>query len=111
MESLLGFSFVYKASYFLMAIPTALVIVIAILSSKEMGGSLGNGLKKVALGTIIDSILISVFIFWERGAQGIVNENVMKYFFLGSGVFASIFLIMGFYEIYKITKRLKLSSP
>jgi hypothetical protein len=94
-----------------MAVPTALVIIIAILSSKEMGGSLGNGLKKVAIGTIVDSILISVFIFWERGSQGIISENVLKYFYLGSGIFASIFLIMGFYEIYKITKRLKLSSP
>ncbi len=94
-----------------MAIPTILVIIVSILSSKEMGGTLGNGLKKIATGTIVDSILIATFIFWERGAQGIIDENVMKYFFLASGIFASTFLIIGFYQIYEITKRLKLSSP
>jgi hypothetical protein len=105
------FSLIYKASYFIMAIPTILVIIIAVLSSKEMGGTLGKGLKKIALGTIVDSILIATYIFWERGAQGIIDENIMKYFFLGSGIFASVFLISGFYQIYEITKRLKLSSP
>lgn len=111
MQEIVDFSFLYKASYFLMAIPTILVIIIAVLSSKEMGGTLGKGLKKIAIGTIVDSILIATYIFWERGAQGIINENVMKFFFLGSGIFASIFLITGFYQIYDITKRLKLSSP
>lgn len=94
-----------------MAIPTFLVIVTAVLSSRAMGGSLGDGLKKVALGTIIDSILIATFIFWERGARGLVDEKIIRYFFLGSAIFASIFLIMGYYQVYKITKRLKLSSP
>ena len=76
-----------------------------------MGGTLGKGLKKIALGTIVDSILIATYIFWERGAQGIIDEKIMKYFFLGSGIFASAFLIIGYYQIYKISKRLKLSSP
>ena len=105
------FSLIYKASYFIMAIPTIMVIVIAILSSKEMGGTLGKGLKKIAIGAIVDSILVATYIFWERGAQGIVGENILRYFFLFSGIFASTFLIIGFYQIYEITKRLKLSSP
>lgn len=111
MPTIPEFSLIYKASYFIMAIPTILVIIIAFLSSKEMGGTLGKGLKKIALGTIVDSILIASYIFWERGAQGIIDENVMKYFFLGSGIFASTFLIIGYYQIYEITKRLKLSTP
>lgn len=111
MPVLTDFSFIYKASYFIMAIPTVLVIIIAILSSKEMGGTLGKGLKKIAIGTIVDSILIATYIFWERGAQGVIKENILKYFFLVSGIFASVFLIIGFYQIYDITKRLKLSSP
>ena len=111
MPIIADFSLIYKASYFLMAIPTVLVIIIAVLSSKEMGGTLGKGLKKIAIGTIVDSILVATYIFWERGAQGIVNEHIMRFFFLGSGIFASTFLIIGFYQIYEITKRLKLSSP
>lgn len=75
------FSLIYKASYFIMAIPTILVIIIAILSSQEMGGTLGRGLKKIALGTIVDSILIGTYIFWERGAQGMIDQKIMNYFF------------------------------
>lgn len=111
MQTIPDFSLVYKASYFVMAVPTVLVIIIAVLSSREMGGTLGKGLKKIALGTIVDSIVVATYIFWERGAQGLINENVMKYFFLGAGIFASSFLIFGYYQIYEITKRLKLSSP
>jgi hypothetical protein len=111
MPAIPDFSLVYKISYFLMAIPTILVVIIAVISSKEMGGTLGKGLKKVAIGTIVDSITIATYIFWERGAQGIVGESILRYFFLFSGVFASTFLIIGFYQIYEITKRLKLSTP
>ncbi len=105
------FSIVFKISYFIMAIPTIGVIVIAVLSSHAMGGTLGQGLKKIALGTIVDSIIIATYIFWERGARGLVDERVMRYFFLISAIFASTFLIAGYYQVYKITKRLKLSSP
>ena len=107
----LQYPLIYKASYFMMAVPTLLVIIISILSSKEMGGTLGSGLKKVALGTIIDSIQIIAYIFSEKGIQWIVDGRIRNFFFLGSAVIASVFLFTGFYQIYKITKKLKLSSP
>lgn len=106
-----NFSLVYKASYFIMAIPTFFVVVSAVLSSHAMGGTLGDGLKKVALGTIIDSILVATFILWEKGIKELVDEKLINYFFLGSAIFASILLIMGYYQVYKITRKLKLSSP
>ena len=73
-----------------------------------MGGTLGQGLKKIAIGTIIHSILIATYIFIERGAWGILSQNMVKYFFLVSALFASTFLIAGYVQVYKISKKLKL---
>jgi len=73
-----------------------------------MGGTLGQGLKKIAIGTIVDTILIATYIFIERGAHGLLDQKAVGYFFLGSAVFASTFLIAGYVQVYKISKKLKL---
>jgi hypothetical protein len=106
--AIINFSFIYKFSYFLFAVPTLLVIISAVLSSNAMGGTLGQGLKKIALGTIVDSILVTTYIFLERGSKGLLNQNIIRYFFLLSAIFASTFLIAGYIQVYKIAKRLKL---
>lgn len=95
-------------SFLAVLIPTSLVIVSAILSAKAMGGALGQGLKKIAAGTIVDTIVITTYIVLENGNRGILNDDQIRYFFLGSGLLASLFLIWGYVQIYKITKKLKL---
>jgi len=102
------FSFLFKFSYFVMALPTLLVIMSAILSSNSMGGTLGQALKKIALGTIVDSILISTYIFLERGARGLLDQKMVSYFFLVSAIFASTFLVAGYIQLYRISRKLKL---
>ena len=105
------YSALFKISYLIFIVPTILVIVSAILSARSMGGSLGQGLKKVATGTIVDTILIATYIFLERGYQGILSSLEIRLFFLGSGLFASILLISGYIQLYRIAKKFRLFTP
>lgn len=102
------YSFFFKASYFTTLIPTVLVIVSAVLSAREMGGTLGQGIKKIAAGTIVNTIVISTYILLERGDRGVLNDEQIRMFFFLSGLFASILLVLGYMDVYRIAKKLKL---
>lgn len=95
-------------SFLAVLIPTSLVIVSAVVSAKAMGGTLGQGLKKIAAGTIVDTILITTYVILESGNRGILDDLQIRIFFLASGLLASFFLIWGYVQIYTITKKLKL---
>ncbi len=102
------YSLLYKAAYFMVLVPTLLIIVSAAASAKQMGGTLGEGLKKIAAGTIIHTIMIVAFIFQEIGFQGMLQEFYVQMFFLSSGILGAILLILGYLQIYRISKKLKL---
>ena len=89
-------------------VPTSLIIISAILSAKQMGGSLGEGIKKIASGTIIHTIMIVAYVFQEWGFQGLLKSAQLQMFFLVCGILGATLLIMGYVQIYKIAKRLKL---
>jgi hypothetical protein len=95
-------------SFLAVLIPTTMVIVSAIASAKAMGGTLGNGLKKIAAGTIVDTTVITTYIVLQNGNRGILDDNQIRLFFVVSGLLASLLLISGYVQIYKITKKLKL---
>lgn len=97
-----------KISYLAVIVPTALVVVSAILSAKEMRGTLGQGLKKIAAGSIVHTILLMTYLLLERGSQGILNDEQIRLFFMSGVLFASTLLVLGYLQIYKITKRLRL---
>ena len=103
-----NFSLLFKASYLTFIIPTILVIISAMLSAKEMGGTLGQGLKKIVFGSIIHTILIMTYFLLENGSRGLLGENAIKIFFMVSGLVGSIFLTTGYIQIYHIAKKLKL---
>ena len=102
------YSTIYKLSYLFVLIPTLLIIFSAFASAKQMGGKLGSGLKKVAAGTVIHSIMIITFTLLELGYKGILDYRQIQLFFLVSGVSGAVLLIMGYLQIYQIAKRLKL---
>ncbi len=102
------FTFILKLSFLSIFITSILVIVNAILSAKALGGELGKGLKKIAAGTIFHIILIVTFLSLERGGYGILTPEQIYMFFIITGLAGSILLIMGYLQIYKISKRLKL---
>jgi len=104
----LFFSKMFETSYLIVIVPTALVVTTALLSAKETGGTLGQGLKKIAAGSIIDTILIMTYVLLERGNRGLLDEGVIQAFFLISGLAGSILLILGYLQIYRITKQLRL---
>ncbi len=99
---------VFKTSYLLVIVPTVLVVVTAWLSAREMGGTLGQGLKKLAVGSITHTILFTTYLLLEKGAQGVISEDVVYGLFIFGAIFGAIFLILGYIQIYKITKKLKL---
>ncbi len=102
------YSAALKLSYFVAAIPMAFVILSAFLSAKQMGGTLGEGLKKIAAGSIIHTIIILTYILIEKGARGFLNEQVVGIFFFIGGTSGAAFLISGYSQMYKLAKRLKL---
>jgi hypothetical protein len=102
------YPYLYKLAYFLIIMPTLLVIISAVISSRTMGGTLGQGLKKIAVGTIVDTLLIMTYILIERGYWGIFTQEQVRMFFLISGFFASAFLVSGYLQVYRISKKLKL---
>lgn len=103
-----SFSVAYKASYLLVLIPTLLIIFSAVMSAKQMGGSLGDGIKKIAAGTIIHTIMIVSFVFQELGFKGMLQSREIQLFFLICGLLGAVLLILGYVQIYKIAKKLKL---
>jgi hypothetical protein len=103
-----SYSIFFKASYLTTLIPTILVILSAMLSAREMGGTLGQGIKKIAAGTIVDTIVVSTYVLLERGDRGILNDDQVRTFFFLSGLFASVLLVSGYIQVYKIAKKLKL---
>lgn len=102
------YSTVFKISFFLAIIPTLMVIISALLSVKQMGGTLGWGLKKIAVGSIIHTILIATYLLLEQGNRGIINDQAVWIFFLTSAIFGSTLLISGYLQIYKIARKLRL---
>lgn len=105
------YNLAFKASYITTVIPTVLVIISALLSAREMGGSLGEGIKKIAAGTIVDTIIVSAYVLLGRGDRGILNNSQIGMFFFLSGLFASILLISGYLQVYRLAKKLKLFTP
>jgi len=105
------YSVLFKISYLVLIVPTILVIISAILSAKSMGGTLGQGIKKIAIGTIVDTILVTTYLLLEKGYQGILGSYEIRIFFVASGLFASVLLIGGYIQIYSIAKKLKLFTP
>lgn len=103
-----SFSLAYKLSYMFVLVPTSLIIGSAILSAKQMGGSLGEGIKKIAAGTIIHTIMIVAYVFQEWGFQGALKSTQLQMFFFSCGLLGAVLLILGYVQIYKIAKRLKL---
>lgn len=97
-----------KVSVLIVLVTSMLVVVSALRSVKEVGGTLGKGLKKVASGTIIDTILIITYMFLEAGNRGMLDDDQVRLFFLFFGVLGSVLLILGYLQIYKIAKQLKL---
>lgn len=102
------YSITLKASYLLIIVPTVVVIATAIMSSKEIGGTLGKGLKKTAVGSIVHTILFMTYLLIEHGNKGILDESIVKVFFMAGGIFGSILLVAGYAQIYKIARNLKL---
>ncbi|MEN9327640.1 MAG: hypothetical protein RI947_448 [Candidatus Parcubacteria bacterium] len=102
------FSFLLKLSFIAIFISSVVVIVNAILSAKALGGELGRGLKKIAAGTIAHIILIFTFFTLEKGSEGILTEEQVRLFFMITGIFGSILLMLGYFQMYRISKKLKL---
>lgn len=102
------YSLSVKLAYTAILIPTLLVIITAVMSAKEMGGRLGQGLKKIAAGTIIHAVLFVLYLWLERGNRGLLKEADTQVFLTAAGLLASLLLAFGYLQIYKITKRLKL---
>ncbi|PJE70270.1 hypothetical protein COU97_00560 [Candidatus Shapirobacteria bacterium CG10_big_fil_rev_8_21_14_0_10_48_15] len=103
-----NFPIIFKVSYLLAILPTIFVVITAMLSSKEVGGTLGQGLKKISAGSIIHTILIMTYIVLERGNRGLLEESVIKIFFIIGGGLGSGLFTWGYLQIYKIARKLKL---
>jgi hypothetical protein len=101
----------FKVSYLVFIIPTLLVVVTSILSAKAMGGTLGKGLRKIAAGSIIHTSIISAYLLIEAYSQEPLNENLIRFSFVVNGIAGSILLILGFVQLYRIAKQLKLFTP
>lgn len=102
------YSIILKLAFSSTFASTILVTVNAILSAKEMGGTLGWGIKKIAAGTIFHSIVIATFLLLERGNRGLLTDEQLTLFFVVVGLLGSFMLIVGYWEIYRIAKKLKL---
>lgn len=102
------FTLLLKVSFISIFVVSIILIVNAILSAKALGGELGRGLKKVAAGTVFHIILIITFLALERGGYGILNPDQIRLFFMITGILGSVLQAMGYLQIYRISKRLKL---
>ncbi len=97
-----------KIGFGAMFIASLLLIVNAVLSAKQMGGTLGVGLKKIAAGSIADTILILTYVLLLKGNRGMLTDQQITAFFLVIGIIGSSLLISGYIQIYRISKKLKL---
>jgi len=95
------------ATFFVFA-TSFVLIVTAVLSAKSMGGRLGMGLKKIAAGAIVHAGLFFFMLLLQYGWETILNPVQIQMLYVGVSLTGSGFLIAGFYEIYKISKELKL---
>lgn len=102
------YSLILKVGFVAMFSSSLFVVVNAVRSAKAIGGTLGQGLKKVAAGTVAHTILIVTYLMLEKGDHGILTDTQIRIFFITLGSSGSILLISGYYQIYTITKRLKL---
>jgi len=105
------YSFLFKIGFISVFFTGALVIFNAYLSAREIGGSLGQGLKKVAAGTIAQTIIILTFLLLERGNRGFLTDEQVRAFFIITGLSGSVLLILGYVQIYRIAKKLRLFTP
>lgn len=102
------FSTPLKISYISVLAPSVIVMIAAALSARNLGGELGNGLKKVAAGTVIYVIMYITIIIKEVLPYETMTEMQMRAFFVFSNFIGSAFLIVGFRQMYKVSSRLKL---
>jgi len=102
------YSVTFKVAFVCVIISSILVIINAILSAKALSGTLGQSLRKIAAGTIVHIILFITYILLERGSRGILSDEQIRLFFMFCGLFASTLLFAGFFQLYSVTKRLKL---
>jgi len=97
-----------KAALVSVIASSALVIFHAILSAKALGGTLGKALKKIAAGTTVHLIVFVTYLLLERGERGMLTDEQIRLFFMTTGLFGSILLFSGFFQLYGIAKKLKL---
>lgn len=83
-------------------------MITAALSARNLGGELGNGLKKIAAGTIIYVIVYITIIVKEIMPFETMTAMQMRFFFIFSNLLGSVLLIFGFRQMYKVSSRLKL---
>lgn len=97
-----------KLSFLLILTPSIFVLVSAVLSAKALGGELGSGLKKIAAGTICYVILYLTILAKEVLQYETMPEGQLRIFFIVVNVLGSSLLVMGFYQMYRVSKRLRL---
>ncbi len=102
------YNLAYKFGFFVVIGISLLVIRSALISAKAMGGTLGQGIKKIAAGTIAQTILIVTYFILERGSRGVLTDDQISAFFIILGTTGSMFLALGYVQIYRIAKKLKL---
>jgi len=99
------YSLAFKTSYLVFIIPNLIIFIPSLLSAKKVKGSLSQGLKKNAAGSIIQTALIFTYNSLEKGRKGILSEFQTNLFFLIGGVIGAILLIWGYFQIYQSLKK------
>lgn len=107
-ESLSSYPQLLQGTIFFVFAVSAVLIVVAILSAKSMGGKLGMGLKKIAAGAIMYALLFFFILLLQNGWETSLTPSQLQVFLLSVALMGSGVLISGFYQIYKISKELKL---
>lgn len=85
-----------------------LVIINAVLSAKNLGGELGKGLKKIASGTIFYVLLILTLLAIEFNVPLSLTQTQIRVYFIFVNVCGSLLLTLGFLQIYRVSKKLRL---
>jgi hypothetical protein len=97
-----------KLSFLFILIPSMFVLVSAVLSAKSLGGELGTGLKKIAAGTVCYVILYLTVLAKEVFQYETMPVDQLRVFFIVVNIVASSMLVLGFVQIYRVSKRLRL---
>lgn len=108
LENVFAYPTMLMTTVYILLSSSVVLIVIAILSAKSMGGRLGMGLKKIAAGSIMHALLFSLLVMLQNGWETTLSPVELRLFFLIATIVASVILISGFNQIYKISKELKL---